>query len=179
MLTTKLMGVDHLNNQVNNGQASTSISLLPLESIGCCTRINCAIPDCSWFAVLFLKMLVSLTVGKVDAGVAVLLTQDNRLVSSHLSQHNDCHPTRTCASSTSRNPALESQDHCRTGKGLLEDSQSLIRAIYRSNSPPSFSRTTSHPAALSTLQYRATTPPKLRALLPSRRYRSGFSTPTA
>lgn len=26
-------------------------------------------------------MLVSLTVGKVDAGVAVLLTQDNRLVS--------------------------------------------------------------------------------------------------
>lgn len=27
-------------------------------------------------------MLVSLTVGKVDAGVAVLLTQDNRLVSS-------------------------------------------------------------------------------------------------
>lgn len=26
------------------------------------------------------KMLVSLTVGKVDAGVAVLLTQDNRLV---------------------------------------------------------------------------------------------------
>lgn len=28
-------------------------------------------------------MLVSLTVGKVDAGVAVLLTQDNRLVSSN------------------------------------------------------------------------------------------------
>jgi hypothetical protein len=28
-------------------------------------------------------MLVSLTVGKVDAGVAVLLTQDNRLVSFH------------------------------------------------------------------------------------------------
>lgn len=28
------------------------------------------------------EMLVSLTVGKVDAGVAVLLTQDNRLVSS-------------------------------------------------------------------------------------------------
>lgn len=27
-------------------------------------------------------MLVSLTVGKVDAGVAVLLTEDNRLVSS-------------------------------------------------------------------------------------------------
>lgn len=27
-------------------------------------------------------MLVSLTVGKVDAGVAVLLTQDNRLVGS-------------------------------------------------------------------------------------------------
>jgi hypothetical protein len=26
-------------------------------------------------------MLVSLTVGKVDAGVAVLLTQDNRIVS--------------------------------------------------------------------------------------------------
>jgi hypothetical protein len=26
-------------------------------------------------------MLVSLTVGKVDAGVAVLLTEDNRLVS--------------------------------------------------------------------------------------------------
>jgi hypothetical protein len=29
-----------------------------------------------------LTMLVSLTVGKVDAGVAVLLTQDNRLVST-------------------------------------------------------------------------------------------------
>lgn len=29
-------------------------------------------------------MLVSLTVGKVDAGVAVLLTQDNRLVSKPL-----------------------------------------------------------------------------------------------
>jgi hypothetical protein len=29
-------------------------------------------------------MLVSLTVGKVDAGVAVLLTEDKRLVSSHI-----------------------------------------------------------------------------------------------
>ena len=29
----------------------------------------------------YAKMLVSLTVGKVDAGVAVLLTQDKRLVS--------------------------------------------------------------------------------------------------
>ena len=29
------------------------------------------------------KMLVSLTVGKVDAGVAVLLTEDKRLVSFH------------------------------------------------------------------------------------------------
>lgn len=28
-------------------------------------------------------MLVSLTVGKVDAGVAVLLTEDKRLVSTH------------------------------------------------------------------------------------------------
>lgn len=28
-------------------------------------------------------MLVSLTVGKVDAGVAVLLTEDKRLVSLH------------------------------------------------------------------------------------------------
>lgn len=30
------------------------------------------------------KMLVSLTVGKVDAGVAVLLTEDKRLVCSHI-----------------------------------------------------------------------------------------------
>lgn len=29
-------------------------------------------------------MLVSLTVGKVDAGVAVLLTEDKRLVCSHI-----------------------------------------------------------------------------------------------
>ncbi len=32
-------------------------------------------------------MLVSLTVGKVDAGVTVLLTPDKRLVSSHLASH--------------------------------------------------------------------------------------------
>jgi hypothetical protein len=32
-------------------------------------------------------MLVSLTVGKVDAGVAVLLTQDNRLVSQNPWSH--------------------------------------------------------------------------------------------
>ena len=41
-------------------------------------------------------MLVSLTVGKVDAGVAVLLTQDNRLVSfspSPLSQQLVARPT--------------------------------------------------------------------------------------
>lgn len=31
-------------------------------------------------------MLVSLTVGKVDAGVAVLLTEDKRLVNSHPQQ---------------------------------------------------------------------------------------------
>lgn len=33
-------------------------------------------------------MLVSLTVGKVDAGVAVLLTDDNRLVSITVAQQN-------------------------------------------------------------------------------------------
>lgn len=32
-------------------------------------------------------MLISLTVGKVDAGVAVLLTEDNRLVSSIYPHH--------------------------------------------------------------------------------------------
>jgi hypothetical protein len=32
-------------------------------------------------------MLVSLTVGKVDAGVAVLLTEDKRLVSSQYLDH--------------------------------------------------------------------------------------------
>lgn len=32
-------------------------------------------------------MLVSLTVGKVDAGVAVLLTEDKRLVCAHQSQY--------------------------------------------------------------------------------------------
>ena len=31
-------------------------------------------------------MLVSLTVGKVDAGVAVLLTEDKRLVDTHSTQ---------------------------------------------------------------------------------------------
>lgn len=36
----------------------------------------------SYISLDILTMLVSLTVGKVDAGVAVLLTQDNRLVSS-------------------------------------------------------------------------------------------------
>jgi hypothetical protein len=104
------MGVDHLNNQVNNGQASTSFPLLPLESIGCCTKINCAIPDRSWFAVLDLKMLVSLTVGKVDAGVAVLLTQDNRLVSSPSPSITIVTGLEHAPLPQSRNPALESQD---------------------------------------------------------------------
>lgn len=33
------------------------------------------------------EMLISLTVGKVDAGVAVLLTEDKRLASAHCSTH--------------------------------------------------------------------------------------------
>lgn len=39
-------------------------------------------PRGSFSSLHTLKMLISLTVGKVDAGVAVLLTEDKRLVRS-------------------------------------------------------------------------------------------------
>lgn len=56
---------------------STTIATAVLDRLLPSTILSAVVfasPD--WTA----KMLVSLTVGKVDAGVAVLLTQDNRLV---------------------------------------------------------------------------------------------------
>lgn len=59
--------------------ADLSPMSLSLENIDEAIELHTITNTSSWSA---RKMLVSLTVGKVDAGVAVLLTEDKRLVRS-------------------------------------------------------------------------------------------------
>lgn len=115
------------------------------------------------------NMLVSLTVGKVDAGVAVLLTQDNRLVSSisiptHLQQAIDA---RACTILPQNNPLF------------FQSSPDTQLTRPRSNFPPSFSPATSRPVVSSTSPSRATTQPNPPVPPTSSRSKNASSIPTA
>ena len=102
-------------------------------------------------------MLVSLTVGKVDAGVAVLLTQDKRLVSLYSS---------SIAWSMTIPPVKPLP--------LLAN-----HPASRSNSPRSSSRPTSPRAASSTSPSPATSNPNAKPPTPSTRCNRPSSAPSA
>lgn len=147
---------------------------------------QCALDDLTCcFSQVARKMLVSLTVGKVDAGVAVLLTQDNRLVSSPpfllLAPHG---LSRRFLPSPHLLLAISAHGSCAVFPGwkayspMDRDANGLLRT-YRLNSPLSSSLTTSPPAALSTSTSRATMPRKLPVQRLSRASRSASSIPMA